>query len=728
MSKPSSILIRGFFTSVFCAVCVSGLSGCGDTSRDAASVSRAAGALTYPEARRGDVVDDYHGVKVPDPYRWLEDADSAQTREWIEAQNELSFGYLERLPTRAEIKERLTQLWNYERVGLPIKRGNRYFYTRNDGLQNQAVLYVADSLDAEPRVLLDPNELLADGTAALSGWQPSADGKLLVYGVAEAGSDWVYWKVRDVSTGADRDDVVKWTKFMQAAWASDGSGFYYSGFDEPSSEQSLRGSNFFNKLYFHRLGERQASDRLIYEKPDARQWMFNPSVSEDGRYLLIHIWRGSDGTNQLFYRDLSKPDAPVVELVTGFDASFRFVGNDGARFWLWTDFEAPLGRLVEIDLAKPARSNWKTLIPQGSEALQEVSLVGDRFIAAYLKDAASEVKLFDLKGRPAGALEAPGLGTLAGFQGRRGDTETFYAFTSFAQPATIYRYDVRSGASRVFKQPELSFDPADYETRRVFVTSKDGTRLPMFVTHRRGLPLDGSNPTLLYAYGGFKISLTPGFSPQTMGFLERGGVFAQPSLRGGFEYGEAWHRAGMRENKQNVFDDFIAAAEWLIENEYTQPAKLAIYGGSNGGLLVGAVMTQRPELFGAALPAVGVLDMLRFKQWTIGWAWADEYGHPERASDFPFLYAYSPLHNVRPGTEYPPTLVTTGDHDDRVPPAHSYKFAAALQHAQAGDAPVLIRIDRRTGHGQGRPTGKQIELATDLLAFIEDSLRMGEST
>ncbi len=695
---------------------------------DAPSAAAKSSALTYPEAKRGDQADDYHGVTVPDPYRWLEAADSAETQAWVAAQNKVTFGYLEGIPQRAALKERLTQLWNYERVGIPVKSGNRYFYTRNDGLQNQAVLYVADSLEAAPRVLLDPNKILADGTAALSGWTPSDDGKLLAYGVAEAGSDWVSWKVRDVATGADRDDQVKWTKFVQASWAKDGSGFYYGGFDQPKSEESLRGSNFFNKLYFHKLGDAQARDRLIYEKPEARQWMFNPYVSEDGHYLIVSIWRGSDGTNQIFYRDLQQSKTPVVELLAGFDAAYNFVGNQGGRFWFWTDLDAPNGRLVEIDIAKPARANWKTVIAEGSQALQSVTLVGDRFIGSYLEDAASQVKVFDLAGKSVGEVKAPTLGAMVGFEGKRGDTESFYAFTSFAQPATIYRYDVRTGQSSVFKQPKLAFDPAEYQTQRVFVTSKDGTRLPMFITHRRGVRLNGQNPTLLYAYGGFKISLTPGFSPQTLAFLERGGVYAQPSLRGGFEYGQGWHEAGMRANKQNVFDDFIASAQWLIANKYTQPAKLAIYGGSNGGLLVGAVMTQRPELFGAALPAVGVLDMLRFKNWTIGWAWADEYGHPDKAEDFAFLRGYSPLHNLRPGTKYPATLVTTGDHDDRVPPAHSYKFAAELQHDQAGAAPVLIRIDTRTGHGQGRPTSKQIELAADLLAFIEKNLRMSDNT
>jgi prolyl oligopeptidase len=697
---------------LICAMSLLGLAAYGGGS----SVGNAASRLTYPDSRRTDQVDDYHGEKVADPYRWLEALDSAETKAWIEAQNKVTFGYLEKIPQRAQYKERLTQLWNYERFGLPVKSGNRYFYTRNDGLQNQSVLYVADSLDGTPRVLLDPNTVLADGTAALAAWRPSEDGKLLAYGLQEAGSDWEQWKVRDVATGKDLQEQIKGVKWAALSWAKDGSGFYYSRYDG--------GVNFFSKLFFHKLGRPQSEDTLIYENRDIKEWTFIPEVTEDGRYLIVFIWRGSDGTNQIYYRDLQKSNAPVVELIKGFDAAFNFVGNEGGRFWFYTDAGAPLGRMVEVDIAQPERAKWKTVIPEARDALQGVNLVGDRFVASYLKDASSQIKTFDLTGELAREVALPGLGSAGGFGGRRSDTETFYAFVSFIQPATIFRYDVRSGKSSVFKQPQLKFNAADFETQRVFVTSKDGTRVPMFVTHRRGLKLDGSNPTIMYGYGAFRLSLTPRFSPETMAFLEKGGVYAQPSLRGGFEYGEAWHQAGMFERKQNCFDDFIASAEWLIANKYTQPAKLAIRGGSNGGLLVGAVMTQRPELFGAALPAVGVMDMLRFQHFSINWTLAAEYGSSDKPDQFRYLRAYSPLHNLRPGTKYPPTLITAGDHDDRLPPIHSFKYAATIQHDQAGDAPVLIRIDTRSGHGGGRPVTKDIEIAADSLAFIHKSLGM----
>jgi prolyl oligopeptidase len=688
-----------------------GLAGC---SGDAAPT--AAAKLQYPESRRVDQVDDYFGEKIADPYRWLEQLDSPQTRAWIEAQNKVTLPYLEKIPQRAKYKERLTQLWNYERFGMPVKGGDRYFYTRNDGLQNQSVLYVADSLDGAPRVLLDPTTLLADGTAALAAWIPSEDGKLIAYGIQEAGSDWEQWKVRDVATGKDSEEQLKGVKWAAVAWAKNGSGLYYSRYDG--------GVNFYSKLFFHKLGAPQSDDELIYENRDIKEWTFIPELSQDGRYLIIVIWKGSDGTNQLYYKDLQQPSAPVVELIKGFDAAYNFVGNDGGRFWIRTDAGAPMGRVVEVDTAHPDRVKWKDVIPQASEALQSASLVGDRFFASYLQDASSQIRVFDLKGAPVREVKLPGLGSAGGFNGKRTDTETFYTYLSFVQPPTIYRYDVRAGDSSVFKQPRLTFNAADFETERVFVTSKDGTRVPMFVTHRKGMKLDGDNPTILYGYGAFRISLTPRFSPETVAFLEQGGVYAQPSLRGGFEYGEAWHQAGMFERKQNVFDDFIAAAEWLIANKYTQSSKLAIRGGSNGGLLVGAVLTQRPELFGAALPAVGVMDMLRFQRFSINWTLAAEYGSSDQPDQFKYLRAYSPLHNLKPGTKYPPTLITAGDHDDRLPPIHSYKFAATMQHDQAGDAPVLIRIDTRTGHGMGRPVTKEIDLAADSLAFIHHALGM----
>ena len=694
---------------------------------DSTSSAKAAGMkLNYPDSLRSDHVDDYHGTKVPDPYRWLEDVDSPQTKSWVEAQNKVTFGFLEKIPSRQKIKERLTQLWDYERFGLPEKRGDRYFYTRNDGLQNQAVLYVADSLDAEPRVLLDPNKLSTDGTVALANWVPSEDGKLLAYGLAGAGSDWREWKVRDVATGKDLSDHLQWVKFSNASWATDGSGFYYSRYDEPKAGEQFTGVNYYQKLFFHRLGDSQDKDKLIYQRADQKEWGFDGKVTEDGHYLIISVWRGSETKNQVFYRDLKKPDAAVVELITGFDSEFEFVGNDGGKFWFATDFEAPLRRLVAVDIEQPERAKWQTVIPAVEDVLEGVSLVGDRFCALYLKDASSRIKVFDLTGKAERDVELPGLGSAEGFVGRRSDPETFYSFTSFADPSSIYRYDVSTGKNSVFRQPKLAFQPKDFETKQVFVTSKDGTRVPMFLTHRRGLKIDGNRPTLLYAYGGFNISQKPSFSVSNLVWMERGGVYAMANLRGGGEYGRTWHEAGMRGHKQNVFDDFIAAAEWLTANKYTCTEKLAIMGRSNGGLLVGAAMTQRPELFGAALPGVGVMDMLRYHKFTIGWAWAGEYGSSDKADDFSILRAYSPLHNLKPKTKYPATMITTADHDDRVVPGHSFKFAAALQHAHEGDPPVLIRIETQAGHGAGTPTTKLIETAADSLAFLTKALKIEE--
>jgi prolyl oligopeptidase len=725
--QKTSVGIRALVTSAFCAAALLGLAACGGGSASPAASSAASTApkLTYPAAPRSEQVDDYHGEKVADPYRWLEDVDSAQTKAWVEAENKLTFGYLEQIPQRAAIKERLTQLWNFERYGVPVKRGGKFFYTRNDGLQNQAVLYVADTLDARPRVLLDPNTLLADGTAALTGWEPSEDGKLLAYGIAEAGSDWEIWRVRDVASGKDRPDELKWVKWAAATFDKDATGVYYSRYDEPKADEVLRSVNYFNKTYYHKLGDPQSKDQLVYEKRDQKEWTFAPIVTEDGRYLVLFNWAGGAyGTNQILYRDLSKPNAPMVELLMGFDSRYDFIGNEGTRFWFMTELDAPRGRVVEIDIRSPDRAKWKTVIPEASEAIEDVSVVGDRFIVTYLKDAASQVKSFALDGSSPREVKAPALSTLAGFHGLRSDPETFYAHVDFVHPGTIYSYNVDTGESKLFKEPKLAINPDDYETKEVFVTSKDGTKVPMFITGKRGLKLDGSNPALMYAYGGFKISITPRFSPEFVAFMEKGGIYAQPSLRGGFEYGQAWHEAGMLGNKQNVFDDFAASAQWLIDNKYTSTPKLAVRGASNSGLLMGAMLTQHPDMWGAVLCQVGVLDMLRFQNFTIGWAWASEYGSSDKPEDFKWLRAYSPLHNVKPGTKFPPTLITTGDHDDRVFPAHSFKFAAAMQNAQASTAPVLIRIETRTGHGQGRPTTKQIELAADQLAFFVKQLNM----
>jgi prolyl oligopeptidase len=677
----------------------------------------------YPVARKSDQVDDYHGVKVADPYRWLEDLDSEETRNWVEAENKLSFGFLGAIPARTGLKDRLTKLWNYEKYGIPFKEGNRYFYTRNSGLQNQAVLYTVTALDAQPQMVLDPNTLSTDGTVAVSGLQVSPDGKLLAYSLSASGSDWQEWKVRDVETGKDLSDHLKWVKFSGVSWTRDGKGFFYSRYDEPKSD-TLKGTNYFQKIYYHQLGTPQTEDVLAYERPDQKDWLLGGTVTEDGNYLIITVFQGTDVKTRVYFKDLKTKEAPVVKLLDDFDAAYTFVGNEGARFWFQTDLQAPRGKVIEIDTSNPARSNWKVIVPEAKETLQVTTLVNNKFILNYLKDAYTQVKIYDPRGKLVNEVAFPGIGSAEGFGGKAIDKETFYSYTGFTTPTTIYRYDMTTGKSSIFRQPKVDFNPGDFETKQVFYTSKDGTKVPMFITHKKGLKLNGSNPTYLYGYGGFNISLTPAFSVGNLVWMEMGGVYAQPNLRGGGEYGEDWHQAGMKLKKQNVFDDFIAAAQWLIANKYTSTPKLAIGGGSNGGLLVGAALTQRPDLFGAALPAVGVMDMLRFQTFTIGWAWVSDYGSSENADEFKALYAYSPLHNIKPGTSYPPTMVTTADHDDRVWPGHSFKFAAALQAAQAGSAPILIRIETKAGHGAGKPTSKIIEETADRWAFLVKTLDM----
>jgi prolyl oligopeptidase len=694
-------------------------------------MSRTDPSLVYPHTATADQLDEYHGVTVADPYRWLEDPDSEETRAWVEAQNTVTFAYLEQIAARERIKQRLTRLWDFEKYDVPFKRGGRYFLFKNDGLQNQSVLYTLPSLDAEPRVLLDPNTLSPDGTVALSGLAPTEDGRLMAYGLSASGSDWQEWKVRDVESGADLDDHLRWIKFSGASWTHDGLGFFYSRYDEPNEATMLEDTNYFQKLFYHRLGTPQSDDVLVYHRPDEPEWDFDGHVTEDGRYLIITVGHGTDPKKRVFYWGLGNGHSPspaagggggwgegVVELLRDFDAAYQFVGNDGPVFWFHTDLNAPRGRVIAIDTRAPARDNWREIVPQADETLEGVGLVNDTFIASYLKDAHAVVRLFDLIGGFLREVDLPGVGTVMGFGGRRTDTETFYAYTDFTAPTTIYRLDMRTSESTVFRRPAVEFDPDDYEAKQAFYTSKDGTRVPMFITHRKGLALDGSNPTYLHGYGGFNISLTPAFSVGALVWMEMGGVYAVACLRGGGEYGEEWHQAGMKLQKQNVFDDFIAAAEWLIQRGYTSTPRLAIGGGSNGGLLVGACMTQRPDLFGACLPAVGVMDMLRFHKFTIGWGWVADYGSPDDPDEFKAIHAYSPLHNLRPGAAYPPTLITTADHDDRVVPAHSFKFAAALQAAQGGPAPALIRIETRAGHGAGKPTDKLIAEAADRWAFL----------
>ena len=687
----------------------------------AAAVDR---CIEYPVTRRGDQVDVYHGVKVADPYRWLE-ADirnSMEVAEWVAAENKLTACYLDAIPERASIRRRLTDLWNFAQYSSPMKEGGRYYYLKNDGLQNQAVLYVMESLDGQPRMLLDPNQWSKDGTVALTGLGFSDDGKYLAYARAEAGSDWSIWRVMEIATQKVLSDELKWTKFSNASWTKDGKGFFYTRFEEPRRGAEFQAMNFNNKLYYHRVGTPQSADVLAYWRPEHPEWRYGGAVSEDGRYLIISIGLGTDERNRVLVRDLSDPYAMPTELIGNFDHEYTFVGNDGPVLFFKTDAGAPRRRLAAIDLRQPKQMDWQEIIPQTESTLTQVSLVNNQLIACYLQDVVSQAKVFSLDGHFVRDVVLPGVGAAAGFGGKRGDTETFYSFFSIATPPTIYHYDMTTGASHLWRRAEVNFKPEDYEVQQVFYHSKDGTRVPMFVASKKGIKLDGSNPTLLYAYGGFNISLLPTFSVSRVAWMEMGGVYAQPNLRGGGEYGEAWHQGGTKLKKQNVFDDFIAAAEWLVARKYTRPDKLAIQGGSNGGLLVGAVMMQRPELFGACLPAVGVMDMLRFNQFTEGRLWVDDYGSPEDPEQFKALLAYSPYHNIKPGTCYPATLVTTADTDDRVVPGHSFKFTAALQRAQACSAPVLIRVSTRAGHGVGKPVRKRIEEIADDWAFLRKNL------
>jgi prolyl oligopeptidase len=680
----------------------------------------------YPETAALEHYETLHGVRVPDPYRWLEDLNSEETRKWIKAQNRVTFGYLEMIQERTSIRQRLTELWNYERYAVPLKVGGRYFFARNDGLQNQSPIYVLDELEGQPRLLLDPNSLSPDGTVALSNWEVSPDGQWMAYGISSAGSDWQQWRVRSVDTAQDREDLLQWVKFSTASWTADSQGFFYSRYDEPKPGLALADVNYYQKLYFHRLGDSQSDDRLVYERRDQKEWGFRGKVSEDGRHLVIHVTQGTDTRNRVFYKDL-QADSPVIELLTAFDASYNFVGNQETLFWFQTDLEAPKGRVIGIDIRSPERAAWTEVLPGSRDTLETVTVVNNEFLANYLRDASSHVRIHDLKGKLIRELQLPGIGSARGFRGKAEDNETFYSFTSFTSPTTIYRYDSETGESVVFRTSTVAFQPEQYETTQVFYRSKDGTRIPMFISHKRGIELNGQNPVLLYGYGGFNIPLTPSFSVTNLVWMEMGGIYAVPNLRGGGEYGREWHQAGTRLQKQNVFDDFIAAAEWLIDRGYTSSSRLAIYGRSNGGLLVGASMNQRPDLFAAAVPGVGVLDMLRFHKFTIGWAWVSDYGSPEDPEDFQALLKYSPYHNVRPGTEYPATLIVTADHDDRVVPSHSFKFAAALQKAQAGQSPVIIRIETRAGHGAGKPTSKQIEESADILAFLVRELKVNQA-
>ncbi|MFG6463169.1 prolyl oligopeptidase family protein [Roseateles sp. DXS20W] len=691
------------------------------------ATSAYAQSLTYPVTRKVDQIDGYHDTAVADPYRWLEDDNSAETKAWVVEQNKVTDKFLEAMPQRLPARRIYTELYNFERFGIPFREGGRYFWSRNDGLQQQNVIYTAKTLKDTPTVALDPNLLSKDGTVALSGLVPSRDGKLIAYGIAGAGSDWQTWKVRDLATGQDLDDKIEWVKFSSAAWTADGRGFFYSRYDAPKDGEKLKGANYFQKLYYHRLGTPQSEDVLVTENRDDKEWGFGAEVSDDGQLLLINVWKSAGSKNGLLVLPLPKGSfagGKPQPVTLDFDALYSPVAVHGSKLVVKTDKGAPRGKLIVIDLKNPAPAGWKTLVEQGPDAMTSASAVGGRYLLSYLHDAATLVRVHGADGRPLSEVKLPGVGTAGGFGGRWSDTETFFSYTSLTTPAEIHRYDVKTGKIELFKKPKTAFNADEFETRREFVTSKDGTRFPIFIAAKKGLKLDGTNPTLLYGYGGFNISITPSYGVTSASWLKMGGVYVIASIRGGGEYGSAWHEAGTQLKKQNVFDDFIAAGEWLVKNKVASPATLAINGGSNGGLLVGAVTNQRPDLFAAAVPQVGVMDMLRYQNFTIGWAWATDYGTSDKADMFKALYAYSPLHNIKSGAKYPAVMVTTGDHDDRVVPAHSFKYTAALQAADTGPAPKLIRIEVNAGHGAGKPTSKIIEERSDILAFIANTMKL----
>src|SRR5256712_12876004 len=682
--------------------------------------------LQYPTARKSDVADDYHGTRVPDPYRWLEDPDSPESRAWIEAQNRLTAAYLAEIPARATIRQRLTKLWNYPKYGAPFRKAGRYFFLKNDGLQNQSVLYKQASLEATPETLLDPNVLCEDGTVAVSTLAVSDNGRLLAYGTAASGSDWEEFRVRDVVTARDLPDHLKWIKFSGASWTKDGAGFFYSRYPEPT-DKALTDVNRFQRLYYHRLGTDQAQDVLVYERPDQPDWGMNAEVTDDGRPAVLTVWLGRDRRTRVYFRDLKDPRHPkitgeVVRLLDDFDASYAFVGNDGPVFYFLTDLDAPRKRVIAIDTRHPERGRWRELIPQGQDVLEGGQIIHDTFVANYMHDASSRLRLFALDGRMLKDLELPTLGSIGSISGGRKDDQMFYAFTSFLYPTTIFRYDFKSGATSVFKAPTIDFEPSRYETKQVFYTSKDGTRVPMFITYKKGLTLDGSNPTYLYGYGGLNISLTPSLSVAMLVWLEMGGVYAVPNLRGGGGYGEEWRPGGMDEKKPDGVDDIISAAEDPIAQRYTAPAKLAIAGGANSGLRLGAALAQPPRLVCPALAPLGVCGMLRFHKFTIGWAWGTDYGSADSAAQVPYLFKYSPLHNIRAGTRYPATLGTTADHDDRVVPGHSFKFTATLQAAQAGPPPGLIWMETKAGPRAWKPPSKETARESDQPSLFRASL------
>lgn len=680
--------------------------------------------MNRPATRRENVIEDYHGTRVADPYRWLEDAHAEETRTWARAQNALTRQYLDATGIREKLQQRFTDLWNYPKYSIVCKEGDRYVFSKNAGLQNQPVLYTQKTLDDPPSLVLDPNTLSVDGTVALTSQSFSKDGSLLAYGTASSGSDWQEVKIRRVDSGTNYNEVIKWSKFTSIAWRHDNQGFYYSRFPEAGSVPVEDQTNF-NKVYWHQIDTPQSQDQLIFERPDAKELGFFPQISHDGHYLLLDVWHGTDSKNRFYYREEGS-DQPFVRLFDQADAHYDFIDNDGTTFYFHTNLDAPHGRIIAVDINHPEAENWRELVPEQKDVIALVQRVNHQFVVQYMHDASHRLKLYNTDGSFVREIELPAPGSIMELSGKPDDTELFINFTSYLYPPSIYRYDFHSETLSLLHGSEIKFDASKYQTTQVFYISRDGTRVPMFLTHRKDLTLDGNNPTLLYGYGGFDISLTPSFSIPPLLWIENGGIYAVANLRGGNEYGEEWHLAGMLEKKQNVFDDFIVAAEWLIANKYTNTSRLAINGRSNGGLLVAACMVQRPDLYGAVVCGVPVIDMLRYHRFTVGRYWIPEYGDAEHNPEhFKFLYAYSPLHNVKEGCEYPPTLILTADTDDRVVPAHAMKFAATLQTAQKGENPILLWVEMKAGHGMGKPTSKVIEEESDVLAFLCETFGVG---
>lgn len=678
--------------------------------------------IKYPETKKDTVVDVYFGTEVSDPYRWLEDDQSAETAAWVQAENKITFDYLSKIPFRDALKQRLETIWNYPKLGVPFKKGGRYFFFKNDGLQNQSVLYMQQNLGDEPEVLLDPNGFSADGTIALGSISPSDDGRYLAYSISRGGSDWNEIVVMDIQSREMISDTINWVKFSGISWFNNG--FYYSAYDAPKAGEALSGSNQFHKIFYHTLGTSQSDDQLIFHDPNNPLRNFYAYLTEDKAFLMVAESESTSG-NALYAKKTDQPDNQFVKIAEGFEFDYSVVDHLDNQLLVVTNFNAAKKQLVLIDPQQPEPENWTTILPEREDVLQSVQMVGDYIYAEYLQDANSKAYFYDYEGNLVQELVLPTLGTIAGFSGEKGDNTAFYGFTSFTFPSSVYQYNVSTDESGLYSNSEVQFDPSAYETQQVFFASKDGTKVPMFLVYKKGLELNGKNPLLLYGYGGFNISLTPSFSVSRLPFLEQGGVFVMVNLRGGGEYGETWHEAGTKMKKQNVFDDFIGAAEFLIAEKYTSADKLAILGGSNGGLLVGACMTQRPDLFKVAIPIVGVMDMLRYHQFTIGWAWAGDYGRSDDSKEmFEYLLGYSPMHNIKKGVDYPATLAITADHDDRVVPAHTFKFMATLQEMNSGKNPVLVRIETQAGHGAGKPTSKMIEESADMYSFIMYNLGM----